>query len=114
MIMVAMGLFGVLWQNVTARTQEIGLRRALGSTALQIHRQIITELMVVSFFGVSIAALILVQFPLLGIFSELNWGLFGSAFLLALVLMTLLSIICAFYPGKIATNYSPAEALHYE
>lgn len=114
MIMVAMGLFGVLWQNVTARTQEIGLRRALGSTAKLIHLQIITELMVVSFFGIVIATLILVQFPLLGVFSELNWSLFGSAFSFALVLMMLLSVICAFYPGKIATNYSPSEALHYE
>jgi putative ABC transport system permease protein len=114
MVMVAMGLFGVLWQNVTARTQEIGLRRALGSTEKQIHAQIITELLVVSFFGVSIAALILVQLPLLGVFSELNWSLFGSAFFIALVMMTLLSVICAFYPGKIATNYSPSEALHYE
>ncbi len=114
MIMVAMGLFGVLWQNVTSRTQEIGLRRALGSTAKMIHLQIMTELMVVSFFGVVIAAVILLQFPLLGVFSELTWGLFGSAFLVALLVMLVLSVICAFYPGKMATNYSPSQALHYE
>src|SRR6185436_11964295 len=33
MIMVALGLTGVLWQNVTQRTKEIGLRRAKGATA---------------------------------------------------------------------------------
>ncbi len=114
MIMVAMGLFGVLWQNVTARTKEIGLRRALGSTATKIQLQIITELMMVSFFGIVIAALILVQFPLLGVFSELDWPLFFSAFGVASLVMLLLSVTCAFYPGKIATNYSPSEALHYE
>ena len=31
LIMVALGLTGVLWQNVTQRTKEIGLRRAKGA-----------------------------------------------------------------------------------
>jgi len=41
MIMVALGLTGVLWQNVTQRTKEIGLRRANVATSLRIHRQIL-------------------------------------------------------------------------
>ena len=31
MVMVGLGLIGVLWQNVTQRTREIGLRRATGA-----------------------------------------------------------------------------------
>ena len=33
MLMVALGLLGVLWQSVTQRTREIGLRRAKGAHA---------------------------------------------------------------------------------
>ena len=33
LMMVALGLAGVLWQNVTARMGEIGLRRAVGGSA---------------------------------------------------------------------------------
>ena len=44
MIMVALGLTGVLWQNVTQRTKEIGLRRAKGATAGNIYMQILGEL----------------------------------------------------------------------
>ena len=33
LLMVVLGLTGVVWQNVTRRTREIGLRRAKGSTA---------------------------------------------------------------------------------
>lgn len=113
-IMVAMGLFGVLWQNVSRRTREIGLRRALGATARSIHWQVIGELLVICSIGVTLAMLILVQLPLLGVIPELKWPLFISATLVAIMFMVLLSLVCAFYPGKVATAYTPAEALHYE
>jgi putative ABC transport system permease protein len=38
--MVTLGLTGVLWQNVTRRTREIGLRRAMGASGSRVHRQI--------------------------------------------------------------------------
>ena len=38
--MVALGLTGVLWQSVTQRTREIGLRRAKGATRVSVQRQI--------------------------------------------------------------------------
>ncbi|MES2350075.1 MAG: ABC transporter permease, partial [Pseudomonadota bacterium] len=43
LVMVAFGLFGVLWQNTTQRVPEIGLRRALGADAGAIYRQIVSE-----------------------------------------------------------------------
>ena len=43
LIMVALGLTGVLWLNVTQRTQEIGLRRAKGATILDVQWQIVGE-----------------------------------------------------------------------
>ena len=48
LVMVAFGLFGVLWQNTTQRIPEIGLRRALGADAGHIYRQIIAEQMLLS------------------------------------------------------------------
>ncbi|UUZ47970.1 hypothetical protein LP420_33775 [Massilia sp. B-10] len=33
LLMVAFGLFGVLWQNTTIRIPELGLRRAIGASA---------------------------------------------------------------------------------
>lgn len=113
-IMVAMGLFGVLWQNVTSRTHEIGLRRALGATATSIHMQIVGELLIVTSIGITIAFVGLVQLPMLGVFQELDWPLFWISLLAALGFMLSLAALCAFYPGKIATGYSPSEALHYE
>ena len=42
--MVTLGLSGVVWQNVSARTAEFGLRRAQGATAGDIRRQFLGEL----------------------------------------------------------------------
>ncbi|WP_196137141.1 FtsX-like permease family protein [Aliikangiella sp. G2MR2-5] len=113
-IMVGMGLLGVLWQNVSRRTQEIGLRRALGATASMIHRQVIGELAVICSLGITIALLLLIQLPLLGVLPELNWTLFTTAAIVSVFFMLLLSFVCAYYPGKVATTYTPAMALHYE
>src|SRR5207248_5358891 len=41
--MVTLGLTGVLWQNVTRRTREIGLRRALGASGASVRRQVVAE-----------------------------------------------------------------------
>jgi putative ABC transport system permease protein len=114
MMMVGLGLFGVLWQNVTRRTQEIGLRRAMGATNISVHSQIIGELLVVSLFGLVIGTAILIQVPLLGLIEVLTWKMFWIGPGAASLLMLLLAFICAIYPSKVATSYSPAMALHYE
>ena len=54
MLMVAFGLLGVLWQNVTRRTQELGLRRAMGVTATMVQMQIIFELLVITLMAIAI------------------------------------------------------------
>lgn len=113
-MMVAMGLFGVLWQNVISRTHEIGLRRALGATASGVHKQIIGELMIVTLIGMAIAFIGLVQLPMLGVFQELDWPLFWVSLFSAMAFMLTLAALCAYYPGKIATKHSPSQALHYE
>ena len=37
MIMVGLGLVGVLWLNVTRRTAELGLRRAMGASSISVR-----------------------------------------------------------------------------
>ena len=51
-LMVGMGLTGVLWQTVTQRTREVGLRRAKGATIGDIRAQILGELVVMTSIAV--------------------------------------------------------------
>jgi putative ABC transport system permease protein len=115
LIMVAFGLFGVLWQNTTQRIPEIGLRRALGASSAAIYRQIIGEQMLLSSLAMALALALLVQLPLTGALStSLNWQVFLAAAGLAMAVIYLISLLCSLYPGWRASRLSPTEALHYE
>ena len=115
LVMVAFGLFGVLWQNTTQRIPEIGLRRALGADAGNIYRQIIAEQMLLSSGAIAVALVLLVQLPLTGVFGDsLNWPVFLTAAALSAGVIYLLSLLCSLYPGWRAARLSPTQALHYE
>jgi putative ABC transport system permease protein len=115
LVMVAFGLFGVLWQNTTRRIPEIGLRRALGASASQIYGQIIAEQMLLSSAAMLLALVLLVQLPITGALGEhLNWKVFIGATVISMGVIYLISLLCSLYPGWRASRLSPTEALHYE
>ncbi|MGH9835652.1 MAG: ABC transporter permease [Blastocatellia bacterium] len=114
MIMVALGLTGVLWLNVTQRTKEIGLRRAKGATARRIYQQILGELFVITSFGLLIGVLVVIQFPLLDVIGWISAKVYAWSIIISVAVIYLLTTICGLYPSRLATKVQPAEALHYE
>jgi len=114
LLMVVLGLTGVLWQNVTRRTRELGLRRAVGATRQGIHRQIVGEVMTTGTLGLLLGIVAVVQLPALKTFAFLPFPLVLGAALISAVVMISLAGACGLYPGWTATRVQPAEALHYE
>lgn len=114
MLMVALGLTGVLWQSVTQRTKEIGLRRAKGATAKRIYKQILGELLLITTFGLLLGVLVVMQFPLLDFLGFATKQVYLYSLLISLALIYGLTMICGLYPSRLATKVQPAEALHYE
>lgn len=114
LIMVALGLTGVLWQNVTQRTKEIGLRRAIGAAASNIHRQIIGEMIVIAFIALGAGTALVLQFPLLDLIGSISRGVFITGLVLSHAVIYLITIACSLYPSLLATKVDPAVALHYE
>ncbi len=114
MIMVGLGLMGVLWQNVTQRTREIGLRRAKGATAGKIHTQILGELLMLTSFGLALGTLIVIQFPLLDLIGFISTKVFLLGLMASLLIIYAIATLCGLYPSYLATKVQPAEALHYE
>lgn len=112
-INVALGLFGVLWYNISKRYPEIGLRRAMGSTAPRIQYQFLVEILIVTTFGIALGCLIAFQFPLLNVFN-VSSGIYLLAIATSVVSLYALAALCAWYPGRQAAKIEPAMALHEE
>jgi len=114
LLMVALGLIGVLWQNVSRRTKEIGLRRALGGTSKNIYWQILGELLVLTSFGLFVGSLGIAQFPLLELIASVPANVYLLSLVISLTFMYGMSVLCGLYPSWLAMEIEPAEALHYE
>lgn len=117
LLMVALGLTGVVWQSVTQRMREFGLRRAHGATGMGVGRQVIAELVAMTTFAVATACLLLLQIPLLPLpaaIAVVPLSGFVAGVILAIVAVYSVTILCAWYPSRLATRVPPAEALRYE
>ncbi|RSK50365.1 ABC transporter permease [Hymenobacter rigui] len=110
---VALGLFGVLWYNISQRRAEIGLRRAIGATGRRISGQFLGEILVVTTFGLVLGLAIAAQFPLLGVMG-IRLPVYLTSMVLATALIYVLTAICALYPSMLAAQIRPAVALREE
>jgi putative ABC transport system permease protein len=114
LLMVALGLSGVLWQNVTQRIRELGLRRAKGADRARIKRQIFMEIALMTGIALVLGAVVLAQVPVLGWLGPVAPSLYAASLVLAALMLFLLTSFCGWYPSLLATRIPPAEALRYE
>jgi putative ABC transport system permease protein len=117
LLMVALGLTGVVWQSVTQRMREFGLRRAQGATGADVGRQVIAELVVMTAFPIALGLILIAQIPLIPVAVGLTLvprPVFMAGVLVAVVAVSVVTIACAWYPSRLAARVPPAEALHYE
>jgi putative ABC transport system permease protein len=114
LLMVALGLVGVLWQSVTQRTREIGIRRATGAGARQIHAQFTGEVLVLTTVAVVVGMVLVAHSAVLDLFPGVGTEVYAAGLLSAAAMLYLLVIGAALYPGWLATRVKPAEALHCE
>lgn len=112
-INVSLGLFGVLWYNINFRRSEIGIRRSFGSTPVNIYTQIIGETLTLTTFSLILGSFIVLQLKVL-IENFLRTDIFITSYIISILLVYLITAVCAFYPSKLAAQIEPAEALHDE
>jgi putative ABC transport system permease protein len=112
-INVALGLFGVLWYNISQRRGEIGLRRAIGASGSSVASQLVTESLLLATLSIAVGSFFAIQFPLLNVF-DLPSSVYFIALLLSILFIYILVILCSLYPGRQAAAIHPAIALHEE
>ncbi len=113
-LMVALGLTGVLWQNVTRRTREVGLRRAVGASGTGIRWQILAEVALLATLAVILGVIVVAQLPLLGIFALVTPSVYTVGIIAALAVIYAITLVSGLYPSWLASRLAPAEALRYE
>ena len=115
LLLAAIGLFGLMSYNVARRTNEIGIRMALGAQRRDVLGLVMRESMILVAIGVAvglgiaIAASRLVAALLFGL-SPID----GLTMLLAIGIMTLISAIAGYIPARRASRVDPLLALRYE
>src|SRR4029079_4607096 len=117
LLMVALGLTGVVWQSVTQRIREFGLRRAKGATIPNIRAQVLTEVAIMTSIALAVAVVLVAQLPLLPLARELRVvtaPVVVGSIVFSVFAIYALTLLCGWQPSRLATRIQPAEALHYE
>jgi ABC-type antimicrobial peptide transport system permease subunit len=115
LLLASIGLFGLMSYNVSRRTNEIGVRMALGAQPRDVLRQVMGESMLL----VAIGALLGVA-AALGAARLIATQLFGvpptdvAALATALAIMAGVSAFAGYLPARRASRVDPMVALRYE
>jgi putative ABC transport system permease protein len=115
LLMTAIGVYGVIAYSVAERTREIGVRAALGASAVDIARLILSSGMKITAIGLlagtvaSIAATRLLESSLFGV-SPTD----PATFAMVVVVLLLVTIVAQIVPVVRAVRIDPALALRAE
>src|SRR5271163_1201083 len=115
LLMAAIGIYGLMAYSVQQRTQELGIRMALGAQASNIRNMVIRQGMVLTLIGVVVGiggAFWFTHF-LASFLSAVNdWA--PTAFIATPLLLRALALIAVWVPARRATRVDPMTALRFE
>jgi putative ABC transport system permease protein len=115
LLLAAVGIYGVIAYSVTQRTQEIGIRMALGARPPQVLRMVVGQAMALAAIGITVGAALSLAM------SRLMEGLlFGVrpadpvTFTAVAAVLAAVAATASYVPGRRATRVDPVVALRSE
>jgi predicted permease len=115
LILASLGIYGVISYSVAQRTQEIGIRMALGATPSQVQFGVIDKTLRLALMGVA--------FGTVASFVAAQWIaslLFGTeptdpaTYVGIILLLSALAFVAGYIPARRATKIDPLVALRYQ
>jgi predicted permease len=115
LVMAAVGLYGVMSYSVAQRTQEVGLRMALGAQQRDVMKLMVGQGMKLALIGV--ASGLLISIGLTRLMTKLLFGVSATdltTFAVIATGLTLVAMVACWIPARRATKVDPMIALRYE
>jgi predicted permease len=112
LVLAAVGIYGLIQYSVATRTQEIGVRQAIGAESGHIVRMIVGEGLALSLIGVALG--LVGAWWLARSVSSLLFGVTASdpsTFAAVSVLLTAVAVVACYVPARRAVAIDPIVAL---
>jgi predicted permease len=115
LVLASLGIYGLISYSVNQRTQEIGIRMALGASARDVQGGIIRQTLKLAAIGIvlgTIASWIMAQSA-----AGLLFGVTArdpGTFLAMLLVLTIVAIVAGYLPARRASRIDPMVALRAE
>jgi putative ABC transport system permease protein len=112
LLLASLGIYGVISYSVTQRTQEIGIRMALGASRWNVQRNVIWKTLRLALLGILVG--LVASFAMARVIASL---LFGTAatdpvtFAGVMVLLSAVALIAGYIPARRASRIDPMIAL---
>jgi ABC-type antimicrobial peptide transport system permease subunit len=114
-LLAAIGIYGLMAYSVGQRTQEMGIRLALGAQASQVKNMVVRQGMVLAIIGVAIG--VGAAFGLAQLMSTLLFGVTPRdplVFAGVPILLSAVALVAVWLPARRASRVDPIIALRYE
>jgi len=112
LVLASLGIYAVISYSVSQRTQEIGIRMALGASAERLERSILFETLGLA--GIGMVVGVVASWVLARTLSGLLFGVTSSdpvTFVGMLVILTAVAAIAGYLPARRAARIDPMSAL---